>query len=101
MGARSTPLERLDSNGRKGRQQRGIELMHGTVPAVLFGGWRRTTKVDCTPASVPPVDEFRSARTASHMGLDHLLGSEAIELCGRHVRLRRMDTVRNRRFSGA
>lgn len=52
--------------------------MNGTAPAVPCGGWQRATRVDCTPAAVPPVEEFRSARTVSHMGLEHRWMSQRV-----------------------
>jgi transposase len=61
---------------------------------------RRTTKADCTPAPIPPMfmSSLRPYREPQGVGSPT---GEATELCGWQGRLRGMDAVGNRGFSGA
>ena len=60
----------------------------------------RTIKADCTPAPIPPMPMSSLRPYREPQGVGSPIG-EATELCGWQVRLRVLDAVGNRGFSGA
>ena len=70
------------------------------LPAAQNSHVGRTTKADCTPAPIPPMfmSSLRPYREPQGVGSPT---GEATELCGWQGRLRGMDAVGNRGFSGA